>query len=76
MLMQFASDSAKKKDSEKCKRINSDEILVFAKVIECYIEFHPEHSPMFSGVLRSHMTSFHAFRPNSPFQNINTLQSM
>ena len=39
----------------------------------CYIEFHPEHSPMFSGVLRSHVTSFHTFHPNSPFQNINTL---
>ena len=39
----------------------------------CYVEFHPEHSPMFSGVLRSHVTPFHPFRPNSPFQNINTL---
>ena len=32
----------------------------------CYIEFHPEHSLMFSDVLRSHMTLFHAFCPNSP----------
>ena len=44
----------------------------------CYIEFHPEHSLMFSGVLRSHMTSFHTFHPNSPLQkkNINTLHSV
>ena len=41
----------------------------------CYVEFHPEHSPLFSDVLRSHVTSFHAFCPNSPLRNINTLQS-
>ena len=41
----------------------------------CYIEFHPEHSLLFSDVLRSHVTSFHAFCPNLPLQNINTLQS-
>ena len=41
----------------------------------CYVEFHPEHSLLFSDVLRSHVTSFHAFRPNSPLQNINTLRS-
>ena len=42
----------------------------------CNIEFHPKHSPMFSGVLHSHVTPFHAFRPNSPFWNINTLRSL
>ena len=41
----------------------------------CYIEFHPEHSLMFSGVLCSHVTLFHTFHPSSPFRNINTLQS-
>ena len=41
----------------------------------CYVEFHPEHSPMFSGVLCSHVTSFHAFHPNLPLWNINTLWS-
>ena len=48
----------------------------YCKNYGCYIEFHPEHSPMFSSVLCSHMTSFHAFCPNSPFQNINTLWSL
>ena len=33
----------------------------------CYIEFLPKHSPMFSDVLRSHMTLFHPFRPTCPF---------
>ena len=42
----------------------------------CYIEFLPEHSPMFSSVLCSHMTPFHPFRPNLLFQNINTLWSL
>ena len=37
--------------------------------------FLPNHSPMFSCVLRSHVTLFHPFRPNLPFQNINTLRS-
>ena len=41
----------------------------------CYVEIHPEHSLLFSDVLRSHVTSFHAFCPNSPLQNINTLRS-
>ena len=41
----------------------------------CYVEFHPEHSPLFSDILHSHVTSFHTFCPNSPLQNINTLQS-
>ena len=47
----------------------------FKEIPYCYIEFHPEHSPMFSDVLRSHVTSFHTFHPNSPLWNINTLQS-
>ena len=42
----------------------------------CYIEFHPEHSLLFSDVLCSHMTSFHAFCPNSPLRNSNTLWSL
>ena len=33
----------------------------------CYVEFHPEHSPLFSDVLCSHVTSFHAFCPH-PFE--------
>ena len=32
----------------------------------CYVEFHPEHSPLSSDVLRSHVTLFHAFCPNLP----------
>ena len=34
------------------------------EILLCRI--HPNHSPMFSGVLHSHMTPFHPFRPNSP----------
>ena len=34
----------------------------------CYIEFHPEHSPVFSDVLHSHVTSSHPFYPTLPFE--------
>ena len=33
-----------------------------------YVEFHPKHSPVFSDVLHSHMTSSHPFRPTWPFE--------
>ena len=63
--------------SRECLRLRPP---ILARGKECrtreyYIEFHPEHSPMFSSVLRSHVTSFHTFHPNSPFWNINTLWS-
>ena len=35
---------------------------------ECYVEFLPEHSLMFSDVLHSHMTPFHPFCPTCPFK--------
>ena len=34
----------------------------------CYVEFLHEHSPVFSDVLRSHMTSSHPFRPTRPIE--------
>ena len=54
--------------------LSLDKALVFFCLF-CYVEFHPEHSLLFSDVLHSHMTSFHTFHPNSPLRNINTLQS-
>ena len=42
----------------------------------CYVEFHPEQSPLFSDILHSHVTLFHTFCPNSLLRNINTLQSL
>ena len=41
----------------------------------CYVEFHPEHSLLFSDVLRNNMTLLHVFHPNLPLWNINILQS-
>ena len=34
----------------------------------CYVKFLPEHSPMFSDVLHSHVTLFHPFCPTHPFR--------
>ena len=44
--------------------------LTFLKSIRvnCYVEFQPEHSPMFSSVLHSHVTLFHAFALTRPFK--------
>ena len=34
----------------------------------CYVEFLPEHSPMFSDVLCTHVTPSHPFHPTCPFK--------
>ena len=63
---------------EKAIKIELDQLTEMGtwNLVDCYVEFHPEHSLLFSNVLCSHVTSFHAFHPNLPLRNINTLRSL